>query len=233
MDVLLSRDEFRARVSARDGGRCVAPNCGRPATVVHHILAQRLWPDGGYYLANGVSVCEPHRHQAEQTVLSCEELREWAGITQVVLPPHLYRDERYDSWGNVYRADGTRTPGELFWDPAIQTILGDSGVLGEFRLHVKYPRTHHLPWSPGVGPNDQVATALDEFVDADGRPVDVVVTEKLDGENTTLYRDYLHARSLDSRTHPSRDWVKGFWAQLAGDIPDGWRICGENLWATH
>lgn len=36
----------------------------------------------------------------------------------------------------------------------------------------------------------------------------VVITEKMDGENTTLYRDGLHARSLDSRHHPSRNWVK-------------------------
>ncbi len=27
----------------------------------------------------------------------------------------------------------------------------------------------------------------------------VVVTEKLDGENTTLYHDYLYTRSLDSK----------------------------------
>lgn len=61
----------------------------------------------------------------------------------------------------------------------------------------------------------------------------VVVTEKLDGENTTLYRDYTHARSVDGRSHPSRDWVKQFWSRISADIPEGWRICGENLYAKH
>ena len=30
---------------------------------------------------------------------------------------------------------------------------------------------------------------------------DVVVTEKLDGENAMLYHDYLHARSVESKSH--------------------------------
>ena len=59
------------------------------------------------------------------------------------------------------------------------------------------------------------------------------MTEKLDGENTTLYRDYIHARSLDSRHHPSRAWVKALQASIGHDIPPGWRICGENLYARH
>ena len=59
------------------------------------------------------------------------------------------------------------------------------------------------------------------------------LTEKLDGENTSLYTDYIHARSLDSRHHPSRAWVKALQASIAADIPRGWRICGENLYAQH
>jgi hypothetical protein len=61
----------------------------------------------------------------------------------------------------------------------------------------------------------------------------VVVTEKLDGENTTMYRDHVHARSLDSRHHPSRDWVKSFWGKIKYLIPEGYRICGENVYARH
>ena len=61
----------------------------------------------------------------------------------------------------------------------------------------------------------------------------VVVTEKMDGENTTLYRDHLHARSIDSRHHPSRDWIKGLHAEISQMIPEGWRFCGENLYARH
>ncbi|MFO1434083.1 MAG: RNA ligase family protein [Candidatus Competibacteraceae bacterium] len=62
---------------------------------------------------------------------------------------------------------------------------------------------------------------------------EIIITEKMDGENATLYRDHSHARSLDSRHHPSWDWLKRFHAEIAYRIPPGWRICGENLYATH
>ena len=55
----------------------------------------------------------------------------------------------------------------------------------------------------------------------------------MDGENTTLYRDGLHARSLDSGHHPSRAWVKALHSRIAARIPEGWRVSGENLFARH
>jgi hypothetical protein len=91
----------------------------------------------------------------------------------------------------------------------------------------KYPRTPHLPWSEGVGENDRVA--VDEYM----RGKEVIVTIKMDGENTTMYRNNIHARSLNSKSHPSRDWVKGLHAGIADLIPNGMRICGENLFAKH
>ena len=92
----------------------------------------------------------------------------------------------------------------------------------------KYPRTRHLPWSRGVASDDLVVTTASPF---QGR--EVVVTEKMDGENTTLYSDGLHARSIDSRHHPSRNWVKALHGRIAHAIPEGWRLCGENLYALH
>jgi hypothetical protein len=92
----------------------------------------------------------------------------------------------------------------------------------------KYPRTPHHPWSPGVGSDDKVATDLSRLAGQD-----VVVTEKMDGENTTLYCDGYHARSLDSGYHPSRSWLAGWHAGVAHVIPKGWRVCGENLYARH
>ena len=94
--------------------------------------------------------------------------------------------------------------------------------------YVKYPRTYHLPWSPGVSSDDVRTANTNHFV---GR--EIIITEKMDGENTTLYRDHTHARSLDSRNHPSRDWVKRWHSTIAHEIPEGWRICGENLYARH
>jgi len=91
-----------------------------------------------------------------------------------------------------------------------------------------YPRTPHLPWSPGASPDDVRAGDLSGLL---GR--EVVVTEKLDGENTTLYADGSHARSLDSGHHPSRTWVKALQGRIGRLIPPGWRVCGENLYARH
>lgn len=95
-------------------------------------------------------------------------------------------------------------------------------------MKIKYPRTLHLPWSEGATSDDKKLTSDDIFV---GRKV--VVTEKMDGENTSLYSDHYHARSLDSKHHPSRDHVKSLWGQIRHTIPQGWRICGENLYAKH
>ena len=35
------------------------------------------------------------------------------------------------------------------------------------------------------------------------------------------------------KTPESRDWVKALAARLAYDLPEGWRVCGENLYAQH
>jgi predicted kinase len=95
-------------------------------------------------------------------------------------------------------------------------------------MRVHYPRTVHLPWSPGATVDDVRARDLSGLA---GRRV--VVTEKMDGENTTLYSDGLHARSLDSGHHPSRAWVKALHSRVASRIPEGWRVSGENLFARH
>lgn len=92
----------------------------------------------------------------------------------------------------------------------------------------KYPRTPHLPGSPGATPDDIYINDMDCLV---GR--EVVITEKLDGENTTLYSDGLHARSIDSRHHESRSWLKQFHASIQHLIPEDLRICGEYLYAKH
>jgi len=223
---LLKRDKFREGVFIRDGGLCVVPDCGWKAEDAHHILERKLWPDGGYYLDNGVSVCAKHHLMAESTELSTEHLRQFAGITQVLLPPHLYRDGVYDKWGNPILPNGQRLRGELFDDESVRKVLAP--VLHLFTNRVKYPRTYHLPWSPGVREDDRVLATTKRF---EGK--EVVVTVKMDGENTTMYSDYLHARSLDYQPHASRTWVKTLHGRSAYNIPEGWRVCGENLYAKH
>lgn len=94
--------------------------------------------------------------------------------------------------------------------------------------YIKYPRTLHAPWSEGITNDDKVHKNMDWFKDRE-----VVVTIKMDGENTSIYKDHIHARSIDSRNHPSRDWVKSFAAGFQYQIPDLWRVCGENMFAQH
>jgi hypothetical protein len=205
--------------------------CHAAAKDAHHIMERRLFDDGGYYIENGASLCAECHVLAEQTTLSGDAIRTAAGIGQIVLPPHLYRDHAYDKWGNIVMPNGSRIKGELFGDESVQKILQAGGVLDRFRKYVKYPRTYHLPWSDGATDDDRVLTDEDLETNFAGRTV--VVTEKMDGENTTMYNDCIHARSPDSGPHPSRDWVKNLHAQIQWQIPEGWRISGENLYATH
>ena len=230
MPALLTRDAFRAAVFARDANKCVI--CGQPCADAHHIIERRLWEDEGYYLDNGASLCPAHHIQAEQTVLSCEAIREAAGIIKPLLPPDFYDELSYDKWGNPVMDNGQRMRGELFFDTSVQHILESGGVLDQFSKYVKYPRTWHLPWSASVVPGkDRVLTA--EQVATRFNGYEVVVTEKLDGENTTMYNDYVHARSADSGNHPGTSWAKNYHAQIGWQLPESWRVCGENLFAKH
>ena len=220
----MERSTFRTAVFERDDNKCVV--CGQPAQDAHHIIERRLWPDGGYYPDNGASLCGQHHLDAEATLISVEDLRLKCGITHKIIPDHMYDDEVYDKWGNSVLPNGQRTKGELFDDESVQKVLAP--VLHLFTDRVKYPRTYHLPFSRNITDDDRV---IDDIGIFHGKQI--VITEKMDGENTTMYRDAIHARSIDSGWHPSRSWVKNFWAHLKHDIPPGWRICGENVYAKH
>lgn len=224
---LLTRDEFRQKCLERDNYACVL--CGSIVNiVVHHIIERRLFGNGGYYTANGASVCETCHLACEATIISVEDIRLACRITKPVIPPHLYDDQPYDKWGNPVMPNGQRLKGELFHDESVQKILKAGDVLHLFIPYVKYNRTYHLPWSQSMNDDDRMMSSLALF---EGQRV--IVTEKMDGENSNLYRDHFHTRSIDSRNHPSRNWVKQFWSTISGDIPEGMRICGENLYAKH
>ncbi len=223
---LLSRDEFRNGVFERDGHKCVM--CRAQGQDAHHIIERRLWSDGGYYLENGATLCGDCHIKAETTQISCEDIRTKAGIKDIMLPSHLYRDNRYDKWGNIILINGLRLKGELFFDESVQKILTQGDVLGLFSSYVKYPRTYHLPWSEGMSDDDRMHSDLSFFAGKE-----VIVTEKMDGENTTIYSNYIHARSVDGESHWTQSHVRKFAATIGYNIPNGWRICLENLYATH
>lgn len=228
----LSREEFREACLSRDNHKCVF--CGASEGIhVHHIIERRLFGERGhygYFLNNGASVCEECHVKCETTEISIPEVLKACGIEKRILPEHFYDDQaiEYDKWGNVILENGRRLKGELFHDESVQKVLARGGKLDLFTPYVKYPRTYHLPWSASVPKDDKIIPSMDNFT---GKRV--IVTEKVDGENTSFYNDYIHARSLDGRNHPSRDWVKNFWQTFRFDIPDGWRVCGENLFAKH
>ena len=224
---LLSRDEFRESVFKRDNNMCII--CAKPAQDAHHIMERRLFADSGYYLDNGVTLCGKFHIKAEQTLLSPETLRSLACIHKRILPEHLYEDYEYTKWGDIENANGTRIKGEVFFDESVQKILSQAGVLSLYGPYVKYPRTYHLPFSMGRTDDDKVLKDCSQF---EGQQV--VITVKMDGENTTGYFDgYIHARSLDSNNHESRNWVKNYLSGVLYDLPENWRICGENLYAKH
>jgi len=192
---LLTRNQFRETVFKRDNYMCV--NCGYFPDIefinerlsAHHIMERRLWQDGGYYLDNGATLCDKCHLKAESTEYSCEYIRDKAGIQNVLLPEDLYEDLRYDKWANILDHNGRNLPGPLFWDESVKKIMGDRQK--NFCKYIKYPRTYHVPWSQRGRESDKYLKDVSCFLDSN-----VVVTEKRDGENFTLYDDYCHARSL-------------------------------------
>lgn len=232
MSKLLSRDDFRERCLARDQNTCVMCGAIGVPLSVHHIIERRLWTGEiefhGYFEDNGATVCDPCHIKCEQTVVSCEDVRKAAGITKTVIPSNAYDDAEYTKWLDIILPNGQRLKGPLFYDDSVQKILGQGGVLNRYSKYVKYPRTPHLPWSPGMNSDDRRIENLDAFIGQD-----VWVTEKCDGENASVYNDYYHARSLETDPHESRSRLKAFIAEWQHSLADDERICGENAFAQH
>jgi len=112
--------------------------------------------------------------------------------------------------------------------PNLMNFIDRQSQLPSDTLHMKYPRTYHLPYSEGTTNDDKKLVTDEAFV---GKSV--IVTEKLDGENTSMTHDKIWARSVDSGHHPSRNWVNNLWNMLKHDIPPNLRICGENVYTKH
>jgi hypothetical protein len=97
------------------------------------------------------------------------------------------------------------------------------------RMNMKYPRTPHLPWSPGVSNDDRIIDSLDSLLN---RPV--VILEKLDGSNVCLESDSVFARSHSGPpTHPSFDRLKALHAANRWQIPPDYQVFGEWVYAVH
>ena len=103
------------------------------------------------------------------------------------------------------------------------------------QINPKYPRTYHLPYSPGTTSDDRILHG-EWFKHYEGK--EIVITEKLDGENTAMTRDDVYARTHAVATRSA--WSYNLW-----NPGDGlhWRIknligkyetvYGENLYGEH
>jgi len=94
----------------------------------------------------------------------------------------------------------------------------------------KYGRTYHLPYSPGATSDDKISDSIDSLIGKE-----IVITEKLDGENTGMINDGVYARS-------HADFTKSPWSRevrqlhdikVRGNLEDGVFIFGENMEGIH
>ncbi len=97
-------------------------------------------------------------------------------------------------------------------------------------MKIKYPRSFHIPYSENCTTDDKMCKS-----DAHFENEVVVGTIKMDGENTTIYNDYIHARSLSSNMDTEdRRWIDTLrLLKIRGNISETQRIVGENLFYKH
>jgi hypothetical protein len=94
----------------------------------------------------------------------------------------------------------------------------------------KYNRTYHLPFSKGATSDDRVAESTTGLL---GR--EIVITEKLDGENTGMERGGVYARSHAEYTcSPWSKEVRQLHTVKVGPyIEEGLMLFGENMEGVH
>jgi hypothetical protein len=125
------RDSVREQVFLRDNNKCVIPWCVHNPDDAHHLIERKLWGDGdngGYLMDNLVSVCDIHHKLAENNTIMPQSLREWSGITNIVLPNGFDPKVEYDKWGKELNLPN--------------------------RENIKYPHTPYLPFSPNSDEKD-------------------------------------------------------------------------------
>lgn len=99
---------------------------------------------------------------------------------------------------------------------------------------MKYPRTYHVPFSPGATKDDKkLKDGWFEYY----RGKEVVLTEKLDGENSCLCQRGVFARSHGAEIRSP--WSINLWGddglywKVKGFIDDDLLVFGENLYGEH
>jgi len=94
----------------------------------------------------------------------------------------------------------------------------------------KFPRILHFPWSPGAKNDDRIAGPdWYDFL----KDKKIIITEKIDGENTCFKKDGVFARthSVTNRN----EWASYLWPvydTIVSELGD-FEIFGENMYAVH
>lgn len=92
----------------------------------------------------------------------------------------------------------------------------------------KYPRTFHFPFSEGTTDDDRIQSQWQGILQHE-----LVITEKLDGENTCLKANGVYARSHGAVNR--NPWARPLWdiwdriGHSLGDL----HVFGENMYAVH
>ncbi len=246
--MLLTRDQFRQSVFDRDSKNRVSPSCvicgvGRVNVSAHHIIERRLFPDGGYFINNGATLCDECHLKAEMTLCSVESIRTACGINNPVLPPGFDPALSYDKWGNVVLSDGRRLKGPLFHEESVQKVLREANLLERFentRDIMKYPRTSHIRGSKFQNGDDDMESVAFETISGSH----LVIEEKVDGANSgiSFVGGKLH---LQSRGHyliggpreahfsVFKAWANTFASVLYDVLGDRYIMYGEWMYAKH
>lgn len=93
---------------------------------------------------------------------------------------------------------------------------------------MKYGRTYHFPFSPGATNDDKIQKNWEKIL-----VHEIVMTEKLDGENTCLKKDGVFARShATPTTNPWAINMIQIWNRVKYSLGN-LEIFGENLYGVH
>lgn len=93
----------------------------------------------------------------------------------------------------------------------------------------KFPRTHHLPWSPNKkDTNDKVHKHIDFLLNRQ-----LVVTKKMDGECQCWTKSSFSLRSPDSTGGKLRSKARAKWAEIQWRIPDNIILFVEDISNVH
>ncbi len=92
----------------------------------------------------------------------------------------------------------------------------------------KYPRTYHFPFSEGALNDDRIQEEWEALL-----AQEIIITEKLDGENTCIKNNGVYARSHGAVNR--NPWAKPIWEiwDRVGESLGDLHVFGENLYAIH